>query len=443
MLPQEIIRRKRDRHRLSDSDITDFIAGITAGRIGEGQMAAFAMAVLLNGLDAGERIALTRAMAGSGETLDWSGDNLAGPVLDKHSTGGVGDKVSLILAPVVAACGGFVPMLSGRGLGHTGGTLDKLAAIPGYRIQPDLASMKRTVKTVGCAIVGATPDLAPADRRLYAVRDITGTVESLDLITASILSKKLAAGLDALVMDVKLGSGAFLPARGDAENLARSIVGVARDCDLPTTALLTDMNAVLGRKAGNALEVQEAIAVLRDGTGDPRLIGVTIALAAEMLQLGALAPSVETARDMAIAALTSGRAAEHFSRMVAALDGPRDLIDEPDKYLGSAPVTLPIYARDAGRVAAIDVRALGLAIVALGGGRVRTEDSIDHAVGLSDVATLGEAVEPGGRPLAVIHARNGDAAKNAADTIRSAFTLAPPESPLTDPPPLIAGRISL
>ena len=307
MPPQEIIRRKRDGEPLSAADIDAFVTGIVTGAVGEAQMAAFAMAVVLRGMTEAETVALTRAMAHSGTVLDWSREGLDGPVLDKHSTGGVGDKVSLLLAPIVAACGGYVPMVSGRGLGHTGGTLDKLAAIPGYAIHPEPAAFRRVVKAVGCAIIGATDDLAPADRRLYAVRDITATVESRPLITASILSKKLAAGLQGLVMDVKVGSGAFLPGRADAALLAETIVAVGRDCGLRVTALLTDMDQVLGGSAGNALEVAETIGILTTGTGDARLIAVTLALAAEMLHMGGLAGTVEAARDQARRALDGRR----------------------------------------------------------------------------------------------------------------------------------------
>jgi thymidine phosphorylase len=423
MLPQEIIRRKRDGGRLSDGDISDFVSGIVTGWVGDAQMAAFAMAAVLRGLDEVETVSLTRTMARSGAVLDWSRDNLGGPVLDKHSTGGVGDKVSLILAPIVAACGGFVPMISGRGLGHTGGTLDKLAAIPGYQTQPDLDTLRRVVKSAGCAIIGATPELAPADRRLYAVRDVTATVESIALITASILSKKLAAGLEGLVMDVKIGSGAFLPGRADADALAHSIVSVARDCGLRVTALLTDMNEVLGQTAGNALEVVESIDILKHGTGDARLIAVTLALAGEMLHLGGLASSPEAGRSQARHALESGAAAERFQRMVADLGGPTDLLDSPDRYLEAAPVTIAVRAHDDGEVTEIDVRRVGLAVVGLGGGRTRTDQSIDPVVGLSDVAGLGAAVGPGGRILAMVHARDQEHGKRAAEEIRRAFTI--------------------
>ncbi|MDB5394976.1 MAG: deoA [Rhodospirillales bacterium] len=442
MLPQEIIRRKRDGTRLSQGELRDFTAGIADGRIGEGQMAAFAMAALLNGLDEGETAALTRAMARSGVTLDWSGEMLGGPVLDKHSTGGVGDKVSLILAAIIAACGGFVPMLAGHGLGHTGGTLDKLAAIPGYQTQLEIARLRRVVKSVGCAIVGATDDLAPADRRLYAVRDVTATVESIPLITASILSKKLAAGLDGLVMDVKVGSGAFMTDEAQAEALAGSLVATASDCGLKVTALVTDMNEVLGRSAGNALEVLEALALLRDGTGDEKLATVTLALAAELLHLGGISSSLAAGKARAGRALGDGSAAEHFARMVAALGGPSDIVDAPDRHFEAAPVRISVEADRSSRIGAIDVRAIGMAIVGLGGGRTRAGQAIDHAVGLTDIARIGELTGPGERPLAVVHARDAQGAFKAGQEIQAAFTLLSRDAPGQPPPPLFVGRIA-
>ncbi len=438
MLPQEIIRRKRDGLHLSDAEIADFVKGIASGAVGEAQMAAFAMTVLLKGLDEVEKTALTRAMARSGAVLDWTAEELGGPVLDKHSTGGVGDKVSLILAPIVAACGGFVPMLSGRGLGHTGGTLDKMAAIPGYRIQPDLPTLRQVVKRVGCAIVGATDELAPADRRLYAVRDVSATVESIDLLTTSILSKKLTEGLDGLVLDVKVGSGAFMPTEAGAMALAASLVQVGRDCDLRIAVLLTDMNAVLGRTAGNALEAREAIEVLKHGAGDKRLVEVTLALTAELLYLGGLAPSLEAGRAAARHVLQSGAAADRFARMVAALGGPADLVDEPDRHLARAPIVVEATAEE-GYVTDIDVRRLGLVIVGLGGGRTQTDQTIDPAVGLSDVAGVGDAVGRG-RPLALIHARDRDAAARAAEEVRGAFTLTDGAAPHRGR--LVLGRIA-
>ncbi len=422
MLPQEIIRKKRDGHRLDRAEVDAFVRGIANGSVTEGQAAAFAMAVFFRGMDLPERVDLTRAMAHSGRVLDWAPLNLPGPVLDKHSTGGVGDKVSLILAPVVAACGGFVPMVVGRGLGHTGGTLDKCESIPGYTAKPDVATLARVVKEVGCAIVGATDDVAPADRRLYAVRDVTATVESIDLITASIVSKKLAAGLDGLVMDVKFGSGAFMTDVKDAKALAESIVTVARSAGLATTALLTDMNQVLGRSAGNALEVGESIAFLRGEPTDPRLYEITAGLTAALLVLGGLAPDATAGRRSFDAAIRSGAAAERFARMVAALGGPVDLLDAPEKYLAIAPLRRAVHAERAGVVTTIDTRAVGVAIVALGGGRSTVADRVDFAVGLDAVAGLGERVDAQ-RPLAIVHACDEAAADRAAMALRAAFTV--------------------
>ena len=294
-LPQETIRAKRDGGRLTDAEIERFVLGITDGSVGDGQAAAFAMAVFFQGMDIDERVALTRAMSQSGSTMQWDRAELHGPLVDKHSTGGVGDKVSLMLAPLVASCGAHVPMISGRGSGHTGGTFDKLESIPGYQAQPDNDLFHKVVAEVGCAIIGQTSDLAPADGRLYAIRDVTATVESIPLITASILSKKLAAGLDALVMNVTFGNGAFMTDLGRAEELARSIVDVAGGAGLRTNAVLTDMNQVLGRTAGNALEVRETIDWLTGASDDPRLTEVVLALGAEMLVLGGLAADLESA----------------------------------------------------------------------------------------------------------------------------------------------------
>jgi thymidine phosphorylase len=422
-LPQEIIRRKRDGGALSEAEIAFFVRGLTGGWIGEGQTAAFAMAVFFRGMDTAERVALTQAMAHSGRVIDWSRAGLPGPPLDKHSTGGVGDKVSLMLAPLVAACGAAVPMISGRGLGHTGGTLDKLDSIPGYNTAPDLNLFREVVAEAGCAIIGQTADLAPADRRLYAIRDVTATVESIPLITASILAKKLAAGLQGLVMDVKFGSGAFMIEPARARELAESIVGVATGAGLPTTALLTDMNEVLGRSAGNALEVCEAIDWLTGRARDPRLDALTLALGTEMLLLGGLAADAADARRRLLAARDGGGAAERFQRMVAALGGPADLVEHPRRHLRRAPVERPVAAERAGIVAGIDVRAVGLAIVGLGGGRRRVEDTIDHAVGVSAMLGIGDAVEAG-RPLAIVHASSDAGADAAAAAIRRAVVLA-------------------
>ena len=421
-LPQEVIRRKRDGEILTETEIADFVAGIADRSIGEGQVAGFAMAVFLKGMSRQEAVALTRAMTRSGQQLSWEALDLPGPCLDKHSTGGVGDKVSLILGPLLAACGAFVPMISGRGLGHTGGTLDKLDSIPGYDTAPDIAVFRRAVKDAGCAIIGQTGDLAPADRRLYAIRDVTATVESIPLITASILSKKLAAGLQGLVMDVKTGSGAFAAREEDARALAESIVAVADGAGLPTTALVTDMSQPLGTTAGNALEVAESVQVLTGHNADPDLLEVVLALAAEILVLGDLATAPDEAADKAVTALTSGRAAERFGAMVTALGGPADFVERAGDYLPEAPVQHPVSALSAGQLVACDTRAVGLAVVELGGGRRRVEDSIDYAVGFSDLAPLGSAVNAGD-PLGVVHAASAEAAEAASRHLQDAFEI--------------------
>ena len=430
-LPQEIIRNKRDGAELSDGEIEFMVAGLTSGAISEGQIAAFAMAVFFNGMNMTERVALTRAMTHSGTVLDWTDAGFDGPVLDKHSSGGIGDKVSLILAPIIAACGAAVPMISGRGLGHSGGTLDKLDSIPGYSTTPDLETLRRTVKQAGCAIIGQTAELAPADGRLYAIRDVTATVESLALITASILSKKLAAGLDGLVMDVKFGTGAFAAEFEVALELAESIVSVANGAGLPCAALLTDMNQCLGRSAGNALEVQEAIDHLSGAARDERLLDVTLSLAGEILAIGGLSETAEEGRARSEQVLASGQAADHFARMVAALGGPADIMEQTKKHLPAAAVEQGLAAERPGIVTAVDARALGLAIIDLGGGRRRVEGSIDYAVGLSEVAAIGESVGPD-RPLCVIHAASVADAERASTTIRAAVTIgdqAPPPAP--------------
>ena len=423
MLASEVIRRKRDGHALTAEEIGFLVDGITDGSLSDAQVGALAMALFLRGMEQDERVALTSAMTHSGEVLQWDLDR---PVLDKHSTGGVGDKVSLMLAPIVAACGGAVPMISGRGLGHTGGTLDKLDSVPGYDTKPDVARLQRVVDEVGCAIVGQTAEVAPADRRLYAIRDATGTVESLPLIVASILSKKLAAGLDALVMDVKFGSGAFMAAREDADELARALVEVAGGAGLPTVALLTDMDEVLGTTAGNAVEVREAIDYLT-GTREPRLHEVTIALAGSLIEQGGLA---DDGRAAAQQALDSGAAAERFAAMVAALGGPSDFIERPD--LPTAPVTRAAAPERAGVVAGMDCRAVGLVVTGLGGNRRREDDVIDPAVGLTEIAPVGAEVGPD-RPLAIVHAADQAAADEAARALNEAVTVgdeAPPERPV-------------
>jgi len=424
MLPQEIIRKKRDQQKLSNEDIQSFMRGIVEGKVSEGQTAAMCMAIVLNGMDMEERVSLTTAMAHSGRVMEWQSENLNGPILDKHSTGGIGDKVSLILAPIIAACGGYVPMISGRGLGHTGGTLDKMDAIPGYVSQPDLNLLKKAVRETGAAIIGATPDLAPADRTVYAIRDVTATVESIDLITASILSKKLAAGLDALIMDVKYGTGAFMQNYDEAKQLADSLVAVANGAGMPTVALLTDMNQVLGRNAGNALEVYETVDFLTGKARDQRLYEVTVSLTAELLVLGNLAETIVEARQYIDAVLENGKAAEKFAQMIHVLGGPSDLLEKPDLYLAAAPVIREIYPETPGVVSQIDARAIGIGIVKMGGGRAAPTDDIDYRVGLSNVAQIGETVGVGGRPLAIVHAKDETMAEIMAQDIKQAVLTA-------------------
>ncbi|MBZ6076587.1 thymidine phosphorylase [Microvirga puerhi] len=419
ILPQEIIRRKRDGGTLEAGQIQAFIEGMTSGRVTEGQAASFAMAIFFRGLSVPERVALTRAMMQSGDVLTW---DLPGPVLDKHSTGGVGDTISLALAPAVAACGGYVPMISGRGLGHTGGTLDKLDSIPGYVSQPDIDTFRRVTREIGCAIIGQTADLAPADKRLYAIRDVTATVESVDLITASILSKKLAAGLQGLVMDVKCGSGAFMDNPADARALAESLVLVANRAGLPTSALLTDMNEPLASAAGNAVEVAYIADYLTGRRREPRFHEVNVALCAEMLVLGRIVATLAEARSRIEEAITSGKAAEIFSRMVVALGGPADLLERPEKHLVTAPVVREIHAERPGIVQRAATRDIGIAVVALGGGRTRPQDPVDHAVGLTNLAEIGATVDSE-RPLAIVHAQTPEAADAAARAVRAAYTI--------------------
>jgi thymidine phosphorylase len=434
MLAAEVIRRKRDGATLSADEIGFLVGGIADGGLSDAQVGALAMALFLRGMEGPERVALTTAMRDSGSVLEWDLDR---PVVDKHSTGGVGDKVSLILAPVLAACGAAVPMISGRGLGHTGGTLDKLDSIPGYVSTPSAGVLQRVVSEAGCAIVGQTGDLAPADRRLYAIRDATGTVESIPLIVASILSKKLAAGLQALVLDVKTGSGAFMAAREDAEALARALVEVAAGAGLPTVALLTDMDEVLGTTAGNALEVRESIDVLTGAAREPRLVEVTVALAAAALVQGGLFADDAAAREAAARVLDDGSAAERFAAMVAGLGGPADLVESAGDHLPAAAVSRPAAPERPGYVTSVDTRAVGLVVTGLGGNRRREDDVIDPAVGLSHVAPIGAQVGPD-RPLAIVHARGDASAEEAAKALLSAVTVS--EEP---PPgrPVVLGRV--
>jgi thymidine phosphorylase len=434
MLPQEIIARKRDGLPLSSADISSFISGFAKGTVSPVQAAAFAMAVYFQDMTMPERVALTVAMRDSGTVLDWS--DLDGPVADKHSTGGVGDNVSLMLAPILAAIGIYVPMISGRGLGHTGGTLDKFDAIPGYTTSPDNALFRKVVKEAGCAIIGQTADLAPADKTLYAIRDVTATVESIPLITASILSKKLAAGLGALILDVKTGSGAFMPTLEKSRDLARSLVDVANGAGLPTSALITDMNEPLASAAGNGLEVRNAVDFLTGKHQDARLREVTLALCAEIAAMTGIAPSVPAARKLVDGALDSGRATEHFSKMVSALGGPTDFVTQMDKHLTPAPIVRDVFAPGQGTITVIDTRGVGMAVVALGGGRTMPTDAIDHTVGFDRLAGLGAKVDAR-TPIARIHARDEASAADAEARLKSAYRLGD-SAPLF---PLIADRV--
>ncbi|ENO1790182.1 MULTISPECIES: thymidine phosphorylase [Vibrio] len=419
-LPQEIIRKKRDGEVLTADEINFFIQGVANNTVSEGQIAAFAMTIFFNEMTMDERIALTCAMRDSGMVIDWSHMNFGGPIVDKHSTGGVGDVTSLMLGPMVAACGGFVPMISGRGLGHTGGTLDKLESIPGYNITPSNDVFGQVTKDAGVAIIGQTGDLAPADKRVYATRDITATVDNISLITASILSKKLAAGLESLVMDVKVGSGAFMPTYEASEELAKSIVAVANGAGTKTTAILTDMNQVLASSAGNAVEVREAVRFLTGEYRNPRLLEVTMASCAEMLVLGKLAENTEDARAKLMEVLDNGKAAECFGKMVAGLGGPADFVENYDNYLEKAEIIKPVYATETGIVSAMDTRAIGMAVVAMDGGRRVATDEIDYAVGFDEFIRLGEVADSD-KPLAVIHARTEEQWEEAAKALRSAI----------------------
>lgn len=418
MLTQAIIAAKRDGHTLSAEQIATFITGLTSGAVSDAQAAAFAMAVFLKGLNVPERVALTEAMRDSGEVLRW---DLPGPVVDKHSTGGVGDNVSLVLAPALAACGVYVPMISGRGLGHTGGTLDKFDAIPGYQTEPDAQLFRRVTADVGCAIIGQTGDLAPADKRLYSVRDVTATVESIDLITASILSKKLAAGLDALVLDVKVGSGAFMSEMAEAKALAKSLTDVANGAGCRTSALITDMDEPLASAAGNAVEVANACAFLTGHEVDPRLWDVTVALGGEALALAGVADAA-SGRVQIAEVLQSGAAAERFGRMVAALGGPTDFMDAWVDHLPTAPVVRDITANAEGYVTAYHARDLGVAVIELGGGRRVATDVIDHSVGFDQLVGIGASVSYG-EPIGRVHAKTAEAANAAAKALQSAVVM--------------------
>ena len=417
---RSVIAAVRQGERVRAEDLQWFAKALASGEVSDAQGGAFAMAVCLRGLSEEGRVALTRAMRDSGEVLAW---DLPGPVLDKHSTGGVGDCVSLLLAPALAACGAYVPMISGRGLGHSGGTLDKLEAIPGYRADVSVETLRSVVGDVGCAIVAASADIAPADRRLYAIRDVTSTVESIDLITASILSKKLAVGLEGLVLDVKMGSGAFMKTLAEAEALARALVSTAQGAGCMTSALITDMSQPLATAAGNALEVIEVMETLTSTSINQPLWELTAALGGEVLALGGLADDALDGAKRISEALRSGRAAEIFGEMVAALGGPSDFVERWPDRLPSAPVVREVPSMTEGYVSAINGQALGMAVVRLGGGRLKQGDRINASVGLSEIAGIGEHVSPD-LPFALIHAASEADADRAEAAVRAAFSIA-------------------
>ena len=421
MLPQEIIRKKRNHQILTANEINDFVKGITDGTIMDSQTAAMTMAVFLNGMTAEETTALTLAMRDSGDVLNWN--DIDAPIVDKHSSGGVGDKVSLMLAPMLAACGVYVPMISGRGLGHTGGTLDKFDSIPGYQTVPDNDLFRKTVKKVGCAIIGQTGNLAPADKKIYAIRDICGTVESIELITASILSKKLAAGLQYLVMDLKCGNGAFMVNKDDARRLAQSIVRVANQAGTKTTALLTDMNQVLGTTVGNALEMQEAVDFLQNKNINPRLYKITLALCAELLVNTRISTNTSEAMKLLEKNLHNGKALEIFAKMIATLGGPNDFCERSSDYLPQAKIKRPVPAPQSGYVTEMQTRNIGLALIGLKGGRTRSDQKLDYATGFSNFCQIGDYIEKG-QPLCYIHTQTEDDFAQASQNILANLRIA-------------------
>lgn len=435
LIPQEIIRRKRNSETLSQQEIEYFVNGLTHGEFLDSQVSALAMAIYFNGLQTEELVHLTKHMLNSGRVLKW--ENLDGPVVDKHSTGGIGDKVSLLLAPILAACDVYVPMIAGRGLGFTGGTIDKLESIPGYQVQPGFDKFSKIVKEVGCSIIGQTDDLAPADRRFYSIRDVTATVESIELITASILSKKMAAGLDTLVMDVKYGNGAFAHDYDMALELAKSLVNVANGCGLKTTALITDMNQVLGKNFGNAVEVREVIEAYKTGDFEERLKEVTFSLCAEVLYTSNACSSPEEARQKVEDVWASGKPVEYFSRMVYEHGGPVDFIEKADDYLAKANHIQPIYPKHPGYVTQMDARFLGLTVVELGGGRLNNSNPVDHRVGFTYMAAIGDYVDQD-TPLGFAHANSEKSLQKAIDSVLKYYEISE-ESP-NDVLPVVAKR---
>ena len=392
MIPQEIIRKKRDKHSLTEEEIKLFVNGLTDNSFSDAQIAAMSMAIFSNGMTAEETVWMTHAMKNSGDTLKWQNIVDSDLVCDKHSTGGVGDKTSLILAPILAACDLFIPMISGRGLGHTGGTLDKFDSIPGYNTKPDIDLFRKVVKDVGCAIIGQTSNLAPADEKLYSIRDIVGTVESLPLITSSILSKKIASGLKTLVLDVKVGNGSFNSTIEIAQNLAHSLVNVAKGAGLQCEAILTDMNQVLGRSAGHSLEVKECIEYLVSNKRDPQLEIVTNELASSVLMMIKKISKEESIKQINTV-LNNGQAAEKFEKMVYALGGSNSFLRTYEKELSNNMYAENIYLKKKGWIKGIKTRELGLLLIELGGGRKQVDDKINYHVGYDNVLGVGGSID--------------------------------------------------
>ena len=419
MLFKELILKKRLGKELTKNEINWFISNLTSNHLSEGQIASLAMAICLKGMTFEERVQLTLAMKNSGKTLSW---DLPGPIIDKHSTGGVGDTVSLILAPVLAACGAYVPMISGRGLGHTGGTLDKFDSIPGYNTSPNEELLRRVVSKVGCAIIGQTNELAPADKRLYAIRDVTGTVESIDLITASILSKKLAAGLEGLVIDVKCGNGAFMQDFSEASTLAKSLVTVSNESGCKTTALVTDMNQPLSQSIGNSLEVLAAIDILNGSSKDYRLLEVTNSLGVSILCSSNICKNKKEAQSLISSVLSSGKAAEKFSQMISELGGANDFFEKPKNYLTPSNIQKNICCKQSGYVKKINTKNLGNILILLGGGRQKVEDDIDFSVGMKLLIELDTYVEKN-QPICTLYARDEESFNIAEKEIIESFEI--------------------
>ena len=430
MFPQEIIRKKRNKDSLSNEEISFFIQVITDGSIDNSQIGALTMAIYLNGMNAKETASLTTSMRDSGDVLSWQ--DIDAPIVDKHSSGGVGDKVSLMLAPILAACGAYVPMISGRGLGHTGGTLDKFDSIPGYQTIPNNELFHQTVKDIGCAIIGQTGNLAPADKKIYAIRDVCATVESIPLITASILSKKLAAGLDYLVMDLKCGNGAFMSDLSSARELAHSITRVAQLAGTPTSAILTDMNQVLGKTVGNALEMKEAVEYLQGKNIDSRLHTITLELCAQLLVESKICSNKTEAINKLQKALDSGKALEKFAKMVTALGGPIDFVEKYQFYLPQAKIIKPVYSSQAGYVSAMQTRDIGMSIISLKGGRTHPEQKLDYATGFTEFCQIGDYID-NQTPLALIHAQSEEDYTKAAIELQQAIIISDKKPNLNSP----------